>query len=174
MRREQGACTSHSNSVVSRASNEDKVWEPNGSSQSATAACIRRHPPTSRACFQRLTTHSKNRVGMAGWRDSKLRPPAPKSALFDRRAWSGVAPCGVHLRQQSPDVASRGSLTVHVGSHLGSPIWLRCRCTEDAAHGFAAARRAALGRNGIPAPPSGDWETDSSSLFGFALRAAAG
>ncbi len=28
---------------------------------------IRRHPPTSRACFQRLTTHSKNRVGMAGF-----------------------------------------------------------------------------------------------------------
>jgi hypothetical protein len=65
-------------------------------------------------------------------------------------------------------------MTVHVGSHFGSPIWLRCMYTEDALHGFAAARRGSARTGGIPASAAVAWETDGSSLFCFALRMAPG
>jgi hypothetical protein len=84
---------------------------------------------------------------------------------------------GIRLTQGSARVASTGVKrrsydVARSGARLLpnlAPVRVRRGrgCT-----GSPRPARAALARNGIPASPSGGGETDGSSLFGFALRAA--
>jgi hypothetical protein len=88
-------------------------------SHPATLAGIRRQIPTSGPCLQRLKTHSKNRVGMAGF-----EPPASCSQISPVRTLDVAGRCPM-WRQPAGMVARRSLTPLRVRAHW-LPLWLLC------------------------------------------------